>query len=84
MQDRGGQDRGGVPAGYLAGAEASHLATQAGPGVIYIHLRREIEDERAGGHPPRRMFIELELGQAVRHWRDLGELIRQAGALEHP
>ena len=69
---------------YLAGAEASHLATQAGPGVIYIHLRREIEAEQAQGRPARRMFIELELGQAVRHWRDLGELIQQAGALERP
>jgi len=77
-------DRDGVPTDYLAGTEASHLATQAGPGVIYIHLRREIEAERASGRPPRRMFIELELGQAVRHWRDLGELIRQAGAMEQP
>ncbi len=78
------QDREQGPMDYLAGAEASHLATQAGPGVIYIHLRREIEAERARGRPARRMFIELELGQAVRHWRDLGELIRQAGALERP
>ncbi|MDQ2804050.1 MAG: hypothetical protein M3Y41_15760 [Pseudomonadota bacterium] len=78
------QDREQGPMDYLAGAEASHLATQAGPGVIYIHLRREIESEQARGRPARRMFIELELGQAVRHWRDLGELIRQAGALERP
>ncbi len=78
------QDREQGPMDYLAGAEASHLATQAGPGVIYIHLRREIEAEQARGRPARRMFIELELGQAVRHWRDLGELIRQAGALERP
>lgn len=78
------QDREQVPLGYLAGTEASHLATQAGPGVIYIHLRREIEAEQAHGRPARRMFIELELGQAVRHWRDLGELIRLAGALEQP
>lgn len=76
------QDREQEPKGYLAGAEASHLATQAGPGVIYIHLRREIETEQATGVPARRMFIELELGQAVRHWHDLGELIRRAGALE--
>jgi hypothetical protein len=78
------QDRDRAPASYLAGTEASHLATQAGPGVIYIHLRREIEAEQARGRAPRRMFIELELGQAVRHWRDLGELIRRAGALERP
>jgi hypothetical protein len=78
------QDREQGPMDYLAGTEASHLATQAGPGVIYIHLRREIGAEQARGRPARRMFIELELGQAVRHWRDLGELIRQAGALERP
>ena len=76
------QDGAQEPTSYLAGVEASHLATQAGPGVIYIHLRREVEAERARGRPARRMFIELELGQAVRHWHDLGELIRQAGALE--
>jgi hypothetical protein len=76
------QDRDQVPTDYLAGVEASHLATQAGPGVIYIHLRRQIEAEQVRGRPPRRMFIELDLGQAVRHWRDLGELIRQAGALD--
>ncbi len=78
------QDRDGSPTDYLANVEASHLATQAGPGVIYVHLRRELESEQGKGRPPRRMFIELELGQAVRHWRDLGELIRAAGALEHP
>ncbi len=78
------QDRDQVPSNCLAEAEASHLATQAGPGVIYIHLRREIEAEQARGRPLRRMFIELELGQAVRHWRDLGELNRAAGALERP
>lgn len=76
------QDRERESSGYLAGAEASQLAAQAGPGVIYIHLRREIASERAQGRPPRRMFIELELGQAIRHWEDLGDLIRQAGALE--
>ncbi len=68
--------------GYLANFEASHLATQAGPGVIYLHLRREIEAEQVAGRPARCMFIELELGQAVRHWHNLGELIRCAGALE--
>ncbi len=72
--------------GYLANFEASHLATQAGPGVIYLHLRREIEAEQIAGRPVRCMFIELELelelGQAVRHWHNLGELIRCAGALE--
>lgn len=67
---------------YLASVEASHLATQAGPGVIYIHLRRDIAAERASGRPARRMFIELDLGQAVRHWHDLGEMIQQAGALQ--
>ena len=72
-----------APMDYLASVEASHLATQAGPGVIYVHLRRVLESEQAEGRPARRMFIELELGQAVRHWRDLGELIRQATAMEH-
>lgn len=76
------QDREQAPAAYLSGTEASHLAAQAGPGVIYIHLRRELEAEMARGRTPRRMFIELELGQAVRHWHDLGELIRQACALQ--
>jgi hypothetical protein len=76
------QDRERESPGYLAGAEASQLAAQAGPGVIYIHLRREIATEQAQGQPSRRMFIELDLGQAVRHWQDLGELIRRAGALE--
>jgi hypothetical protein len=75
-------EHGQGPVDYLAGVEASHLATQAGPGVIYIHLRRDIAAERASGRPVRRMFIELDLGQAVRHWHDLGEMIQQAGALQ--
>ncbi len=76
------QERERARGGYLASVEASHLATQAGPGVIYVHLRRELEAERGGDQSTRRMFIELELGQAIRHWQDLGELIRRAGALE--
>jgi hypothetical protein len=65
--------------GYLAEVEASHLLTQALPGAIVLHLKREMESET---RPERRMFIELSLGEAVRHWQDVGELIRKAGALE--
>ena len=66
--------------GYLAEVEASHLVTKALPGAVVLQLKRELE----AGRPPRRMFIELTLGEAVRHWQDLGELIRAAGALEQP
>ena len=68
--------------GYLTEAEASHLTTQAIPGAVMLHLKREIASETDAGRPPRRMFIELSLSEAVQHWRDLGELIRKAGALE--
>ncbi len=68
--------------GYLSEVEASHLHSQAIPGAIVVHLKREIETELAAGRPARRMFIELSLGEAVQHWRSLGELIRTAGAME--
>ncbi|MBV8912940.1 MAG: hypothetical protein JOZ05_07885 [Acetobacteraceae bacterium] len=68
--------------GYLAEVEASHLHTQAIPGAIVLHLRREIASEMQAGRPAKRMFIELTLGEAVQHWRAMGELIRRAGALE--
>ncbi len=66
--------------GYLAEVEASHLLTQAIPGAIVVHLKREIEAE--GGRPARRMFIELSLSEAVQHWQHIGELIKKAGAME--
>ena len=68
--------------GYLSEVEASHLHSQALPGAVVVHLRREIGSELADGRPPRRMFIELSLSEAVQHWRSMGELIRKAGALE--
>ena len=69
-----------VPApGYLSQVEASHLSTQALPGAVVLHLRRELAQE--AGRPPRRMFIELSLSEAVQHWKHVGELIRVAGAL---
>ena len=64
--------------GYLTEVEASHLVTRALPGAVVLQLKRDVE----AGRPPRRMFIELTLGEAVRHWQDVGELIRTAGALE--
>ena len=63
--------------GYLTEQEASHLLTQAIPGAVILHLKREINGAR------RRMFIELSLGEAVQHWRQIGELIRKAGAMEN-
>ncbi|HYZ63432.1 MAG TPA: hypothetical protein VE650_13360 [Acetobacteraceae bacterium] len=45
-------------------------------------MRREIHAETSAGRPPRRMFIELSMSEAVQHWRAMGELIRKAGALE--
>ena len=63
--------------GCLTEVEASHLLTQAIPGAIVVHLKREM-----GNAPGRRMFIELNLEEAVQHWRHMGELIRKAGALE--
>lgn len=72
----------GVQPGYLTEVEASHLLTQALPGAIVLHLKRELEAE--GGPVPsaRRMFIELSLGEAVQHWQHMGELIRRAGAMQ--
>lgn len=67
--------------GYLAEVEASHLLTQAIPGAIIVHLKREIGAETEGGRPARRMFIELSVSEAVQHWRHIGELIRKAGAM---
>ena len=66
--------------GYLTESEASHLTTRALPGALVLQLKRELEP----GHPPRHMFIELTLGEAVRHWQDIGDLIRAAGAMEQP
>lgn len=66
--------------GYLTEVEASHLLTQAIPGAIVLHLKREMDAE--AGRSPRRMFIELSLGEAVQHWQHIGELIRKAGAME--
>ena len=66
--------------GYLTEVEASHLIARALPGAVVVQLKRELEP----GLPPRRMFIELTVGEAVRHWQDIGELIRAAGALEQP
>lgn len=67
--------------GYLAEVEASHLLTQAIPGALVVHLKRDLPDEPSAG-PARRMFIELTLSEAVQHWRQMGDLIREAGALE--
>lgn len=66
--------------GYLTDVEASHLLTQAIPGAVMVHLKRENENN-AGG-PERRMFIELSLREAVQHWRHMGDLIQKAGAME--
>ena len=68
--------------GYLNEIEASHLLTQAIPGAIMVHLKRELEAEGGAGRPARRMFIELSLGEAVQHWQHMGELIRRAGAMQ--
>ncbi len=66
--------------GYLTEVEASHLLTQAIPGAVMLHLKRDMAAEP--GRPMKRMFIELSLGEAVAHWRNMGELIRRAGAME--
>jgi hypothetical protein len=47
-----------------------------------LQLKREILSERNAGRPPRRMFIELSLSEAVQHWQAMGDMIRKAGALE--
>lgn len=69
-------------AGYLIDFEASHLTSEALPGAVVVHLRREVESEITAGWKPRRMFIELTLGEAVQHWRHIGDIIRMAGAME--
>lgn len=69
-------------AGYLADVEASHLMSEAMPGALVLHLKRDVPSEAAAGRKPQRMFIELTLGEAVQHWRNIGDLIRRAGALE--
>ena len=68
--------------GYLAEFEGSHLTSEALAGAVVVHLTREIASETAAGREPRRMFIELTLGEAVQHWRNIGDMIRTAGALE--
>jgi hypothetical protein len=68
--------------GYLAEVEASHLDSQAIPGAIVLQLKRDIASEVKAGRTPKRMFIELSLSEAVQHWRQMGELIRKAGAME--
>ena len=55
---------------------------EAMPGALVLHLKRDVPSEIAAGRKPRRMFIELTLGEAVQHWRNIGDLIRRAGALE--
>lgn len=69
-------------ASYLADFEASHLMSEAMPGAVVMHLKRDIPSEVAAGRKPQRMFIELTVGEALQHWRNIGELIRRAGALE--
>ncbi|GAC1337112.1 MAG: hypothetical protein NVSMB18_01420 [Acetobacteraceae bacterium] len=71
-----------ISPGYLADAEASHVDCQALPGAVVLQLKRQIGVEGQDGRPAKRMFIELSLGEAVQHWRAMGELIRKAGALE--
>ena len=68
--------------GYLTEVEASHLLTQAIPGAVVVHLKRDIGAETDAGRNPRRMFIELSLSEAFQHWQHIGELIKKAGALE--
>lgn len=67
---------------YLTEVEASHLLTQALPGAIMVHLKRELEAESGAGRTARRMFIELSLGEAVQHWQQMGDLIKRAGAMQ--
>ena len=68
------------PPGYLTEAEASHLSTRALPGAVVLQLKRELDE----GRPLRRMFIELTVAEALRHWQDVGDMIRAAGAMEQP
>ena len=69
-------------AGYLAKVEASHLKAAALAGAVVVQLSREIASETAAGRKPRRMFIELTLGEALQHWRNVGDMLRMAGAME--
>ena len=69
-------------AGYLTEVEASHLLVQAIPGAVIVHLKRDLEVEGGPSRPPRRMFIELSLGEAVQHWQHMGDLIQRAGAMQ--
>lgn len=71
----------GFSSGYLSEVEASHLSSQALPGAVVVHLRREIGSEQAAGRPTQRMFIELTVSEAVQHWQNMGDLIRKAGAM---
>jgi len=72
----------GFSAGYLTDFEASHIMSEAMPGAVVMHLKRDIPSEIAAGRKPQRMFIELTVGEAVQHWCNIGDLIRRAGALE--
>ena len=72
----------GFSPGYLAEVEGSHLTAEALAGAVVVYVSREIASETAAGRKPRRMFIELTLGEALQHWRNVGEMIRMAGALE--
>ncbi len=72
----------GFSAGYLTETEASHLMSEAMPGALVLHLKRDVASEAAAGRRPQRMFIELTVGEAVQHWLNIGDLIRRAGALE--
>ena len=67
---------------YLSEIEASHLLTQALPGAIVLHLKREFDTDGGPASAQKRMFIELSLGEAVQHWQQMGELIRRAGAMQ--
>lgn len=78
-----GMPNSGFSAGYLTDHEASHLMSEAMPGAVVMHLKRDIPGEIAAGRTPQRMFIELTVGEAVQHWRHIGDLIRRAGALEN-
>ena len=64
--------------GYPTDVEASHITTPALPGAIVLLLKRELDE----GRPLRCMFIELTPGKALRHWQDVGDMIRAADAME--
>ena len=69
----------GLAANYSA-AEASHIVAQAGPGTVYIKLKREFEVEQAGGIPIARMFTEMTVSEARVFQKLLGEVIGTAAA----